>query len=201
MRNIILPALCVTAALGLPSTALANDGKHARYAAQLGFSPFGGSLNFSFNKNKKNTLTVAIGGSPTVGFLTLDIDGTKYDVESSTSYIGAFWNHRPFKEADWFRFNVGLAAGQISNTLTQANDANNVYTADYRQAPVGYMGIGFGNQVKEGFVIGFDMGLLSTAGPEVVPVKGTGADTQAIDDSFMFGPILPNGQLTVGWGW
>ena len=202
MRTLVLPLLCAAAAVALPTTAHAQKADHARYAAQLGFSPFGGSVNFSFNKNKKNSLTVALGGSPTLGFLTLDIDGAEYELESSTSYIGAFWNHRPFKDADWFRFNVGVAAGQISNTLTRGK---NVYTANYREAPVGYMGIGFGNQVKEGFLIGFDLGVLSSAGAEVSDNQGTGEDLRndraAIEDSFMFGPILPNGQLTVGWGW
>ena len=63
------------------------------------------------------------------------------------------------------------------------------------------MGLGFGNQVKEGFLIGFDMGILSTAGADVATVKGSGVDRDAIADSVLFGPLLPNGQLTVGWGW
>ena len=60
-------------------------------------------------------------------------------------------------------------------------------------------------QVKEGFLIGFDIGILSTAGPEISGNTGPNADDPgviaAIEDSALFGPLLPNGQLTIGWGW
>ena len=129
-------------------------------------SPFGGALNFGYNKNKRTSLVVAFGGAP-LGAVSMDIeiDNANYSVEGGTSWMGAFWNHRPLKEADWFRTNVGVATGQITNEITDKD--GNLYKANYRNNPVGYVGVGFGNRVKEGFLIGFDMGALFTPGPQV----------------------------------
>ncbi|MEC7946217.1 MAG: hypothetical protein VX265_01540 [Myxococcota bacterium] len=199
MRNLLLSSLCVAAAVTVPNTALANKGDHARYSAQLGVSPFGGAVNLGYNKNKRNTIVVAFGGAP-MGSVSMEMEFNNKDftVEGGTSWMGAFWNHRPIKDADWFRANVGFATGQITNELTEKGNKNNVYSAEWRNNPVGYVGVGFGNRVKEGFMIGFDVGALFTPGPQI---RGPDSATvEAIEESIFFGPVLPNGQLTVGWG-
>ena len=159
-------------------------------------SPFGGALNFGYNKNKRTSLVVAFVEPPGRRQHGHRDRQRHYSVEGGTSWMGAFWNHRPLKEADWFRTNVGVATGQITNEITDKD--GNLYKANYRNNPVGYVGVGFGNRVKEGFLIGFDMGALFTPGPQV---SGADPDTvAAIEDHFLFGPVLPNGQLTLGWG-
>ena len=63
------------------------------------------------------------------------------------------------------------------------------------------MGVGFGGRPKKGLVYSLDLGLLSTSGANVTPLKGGTTETAAkiADDSF-FGALLPNIQLGISWG-
>ena len=125
-----------------------------------------------------------------------DIGGNKYDIESSSSWVGAFIAHRPIDSAEWFRLMAGIGIGNIENEITAEDGA--VYHANYTENPVGYLGIGFGADTKKGFQWAFDLGWLQTAGPQV-----TGPDAAVIDDikdNWMFGNALPNIQLSLGYG-
>ena len=46
----------------------------------------------------------------------------------------------------------------------------------------------------------FDIGLLHTGGATVYAIEGDGAAAEDIKDSALFGAVLPNAQLTLGWG-
>ena len=200
MRKTMLAILSLS--LFICSPVLAHDTEpssdFAEYSVIAGVSPFGGSLMFGYNKNEKTSWLVGFGGLPGGNALEFDIDGTKYDVDSSSAWAGFFINHRPLENAMWFRLVAGLGFGSIENELDDGN--GNKYRADYRENPVGYVGVGFGSQAKKGFLIGFDIGMLYTGGPMVRPVAGDGADVEAIEDFWMFDSVLPNGQLTLGYG-
>ena len=110
--------------------------------------------------------------------------------------MGAFVTHRPIDGAEWFRLQAGIGLGQIENEITGAN--NEVYTTNYTENPVAYMGIGFGADTSKGFQWAVDLGLLQTAGPVV-----TGPDAAVVEDikdNWMFGSVLPNIQVNLGWG-
>ena len=172
----------------------------AQYGVQLGFSPFGGSLNFNYNTSPKTSYFAAIGGLPGAELELDDVGGTDYTVQSASSWVGFFVQHRPFEAADWFRFVVGLGIGSIDNELEDAD--GNVFQANYNDNPVGYLGVGFGARPVKGFSVGLDIGWLQTSGPEVSQVAGTpDADAlESIEDHMFFGNVLPNAQVTVGWG-
>ena len=127
------------------------------------------------------------------------IDDTEYDVTGSSSWSGVFWNHRPSKKADWFRVVSGVAAG---NTNMEVDDNNgNKYAAEYNEDPVFYTGVGFGNRPVKGFLIGFDIGMLATGGTTVCATENGDADQlEALNDNWRFENVLPNVQLTVGYG-
>ena len=196
--------LAMVGLFAITSPALAHDkaadSDFADYGIQLGVSPFGGSLNFNVNTSRKTSFFAAIGGLPS-GELDVEVEGTDYTVKSSSSWVGFFAQHRPFESAEWFRFVVGLGIGSIENELEDAD--GNQFTANYTENPVGYVGVGFGARPVKGFTIGFDIGWLQSSGPEVVQVAGnTAADGAAEDiaDHVFFGKVLPNAQLTLGWG-
>ena len=81
------------------------------------------------------------------------------------------------------------------------DDAGNAYKVNYNENPIGYLGVGFGGEAKKGFIWGFDLGLLHTARPMIQRTGGMGEDESAqLADYWLFGGLLPNIQLTVGWG-
>ncbi len=176
-----------------------EDPNFAEYNVALGVSPFGGSLNFSHNISHKTTYLAAVGGIDGIE-MDLGIDGTDYTVGSKSAWVGFFVNHRPFKNASWFRVVGGVGFGSIENELTDAD--GNRYRADYNDNPVGYFGVGFGAGTDKGFSIGFDIGTLYTSGPDVSQVDGleNKAAVESISNHFFFGSVLPNAQLTLGWG-
>ncbi len=188
------------------STAFADhheDGDDAEYAVNVAGSPFGAAVNFGRHTSEKTTWFAAIGGLPAgtpVSETTLDIDGTEYTVNSSSSYVGFFVNHRPFEGADWFRFNAGIAVGSIENALDDGS--GNTFEANYNVNPVGYVGIGAGFRPKKGLIYGLDIGWLQSSGPDISQTGGD-ADADALDaiaDHAFFGNVLPNVQVGIGWG-
>ena len=171
----------------------------ARYSSTIGMSPFGGSLNFGYNSSAKTSWIFTFGGSPEMeGPFKPEIDGTEYTPTGSSSWMGFFLNHRPFEGTQWFRLIAGLGIGHIEMELDDGQ--GNRYKAEYRESPVAYVGFGFGLEPKEGFIWGLDFGLLQTAGPIIVPLEGQGDQLEAIGDNWMFGTLLPNVQLSLGWG-
>ena len=71
-------------------------------------------------------------------------------------------------------------------------------TANYSENPVAYMGIGFGADTSKGFQWAIDLGLLQTAGPVVE--GGSDARRKDVEDHWMFGSVLPNLQVNLGYG-
>jgi hypothetical protein len=174
-----------------------NDNEFADYAAGISLSPFGGSVGFTHNWNPKTSFQAALGGFSGSAPISPEINGTSYDIDNSTSWIGMFINHRPFADADWFRLGTGIGIGTIKNTLSSEGSGDQ-YQADYEGNIVGYVGVGVGGQPKKGLVLSLDLGLLSTSGANV-----TGPDastTTAISNDATFGALLPNIQLGVAWG-
>ena len=60
------------------------------------------------------------------------------------------------------------------------------------------MGVGFGQRAVKGFTLGFDIGFLFGAGPEISGPDA--AKIEAIGGSTFFGSVLPNLQINVGYG-
>ncbi len=172
------------------------DSNFAEYTVLLGGSPFGGSLTFAVNQSKKTTYQFSLGGAPGIKMTDVEIGDSKYDIENTSSWVGAFINHRPIDGVEWFRVNAGIGIGNIENDIT-AGDGT-VYTANYTENPVGYLGIGFGADTNKGFQWAFDLGWLQTAGPMVMGPDA--AVVEDIKDNFMFGKVLPNMQLSLGYG-
>ena len=199
MRHILVLAL--VALMGVAPNALAeeaSDSDFANYSMSVGFSPFGGSVNFSVNPSRKTSYFTALGGLP-AGELEMEIDGTDYTVTSASSWMGFFVQHRPFESAEWFRLVVGLGIGSIENDLEDKD--GNKFVADYNENPVGYVGVGFGARNLKGFQAGFDIGWLQTAGPDIAQVEGDSPEAvESISEHVLFGNALPNFQLTLGWG-
>ena len=101
--------------------------------------------------------------------------------------------------ARWFRLVAGLGIGSIETELDDGD--GNTYDVHYKENPVGYLGLGFGGEAKKGFIWGFDLGVLQTSGPMIAKTGGMGADQSAeIGDNAFFGTVLPNLQVTLGWG-
>ena len=193
----------LTAALGLSVSGLAiaddHEGDFAQNSVNVGLNPFGSSINYGYAFSGQTNLQFTIGGLPSTELATFDIDGTDYTVTSGSSWTGAFINHRPVADADWFRLNFGIGIGVIRNNFTDAD--GNTYDAVFSEAPVGYTGIGFGFRPKKGLQYGLDIGLLFGSGPTVTPGEGNTSDAaDAIAASPLSADILPNFQLGIGWG-
>lgn len=173
----------------------AKDSNFADYTVLVGGSPFGYSFTFAANQSRKTSYNFSIGGLPGLK-MDQEIGGNDYESETSSSWMGAFITHRPIDGAEWFRLQAGIGLGQIENELTDEND--NVYTANYKENPVAYMGIGFGADTSKGFQWAVDIGLLQTAGPVVT---GPDADrVKDIEDFWFYGNVLPNFQVNLGYG-
>ena len=130
--------------------------------------------------------------------LEMEIEDETYKVKGKSAWTGFFINHRPLK-AEWFRLVAGIGFGHIENNLK--DDKGNHYRVNYTENPVGYVGIGFGNDTKKGFKVGFDFGLLYTGGATVTNVTDNDAATEDIRDFWLFGTVLPNAQLTLGYNY
>lgn len=196
MKKIIL---LTTAMFFCASYIIAQDeATTADYGVSVGFSPFGLSVSLAHNISAQTSVYVTAGGFPTADApFSPTIDGFgDYDLVSGSSWMGFFLNHRPFEDSDWFRINTGIGIGNIENTLTDASGAE--YTANYKENPVAYLGVGFGQRPVEGFTFGLDVGLLFGAGPVIAGPDPAKVD--AIGESPFFGNILPNFQLSVGYG-
>jgi len=178
-----------------------KDSNFAKYSLSGSFSPFGTSLNFGYNSCSKTSYQFSVGGFPeTEAPFKVEVDDSEYTVKGSSSWAGVFVQHRPVDDSKWFRLVFGFGVGQIKNSLDDGE--GNTYTANYTENPVIYSGIGFGGEAKKGFIWGFDIGLLSTAGPNVIQTSSmNGIDhTSDIEDFWAFGAMLPNAQLTLGYG-
>ena len=199
MKKIIAALICLSMS---NQNAFAQQGEKqfAEYGASIGVSPFGGSLNFQYNKNKKTSFFVSLGGLPeSKSFITPSIDGLdEIELNGKSSWMGFFLNHRPFNKADWFRVNMGIAIGSIENTITEIlPGGGGEYSVNYKTSPVGYFGLGVGQRTYKGITFGFDLGLLYGGGPEI-----TGPDPdkiEAISNSNFFSNVLPNLQLSLGY--
>ena len=105
----------------------AKDPNFARYSVSGSFSPFGGSLNFGYNSCKKTSYQFSIGGFPEAEApFKVEVDGSEYTVKGSSSWAGAFVQHRPVEGSEWFRLVFGFGVGQIKNSLDDGN--GNTYT-------------------------------------------------------------------------
>ena len=198
----IIAVLSIVLITGLTNVTISqsektNDNEFADYAAGISLSPFGGSVGFIHNWNSKTSFQAALGGFSGTAPVKPEINGTTYDIDNSTSWIGMFINHRPFEEADWFRLGTGIGVGTIKNTLS-SEGSTDIYQANYEGNIVGYVGFGFGGRPKKGLVFSLDLGLLSTSGAKVY---GHDASTATgISNDNTFGSLLPNIQLGISWG-
>lgn len=196
-------ALLIAASFSVDCQAQEDDAKEtATYGVSVGISPFGPSLGFSHNLSEKTTVQVSLGGFSGDNPVDQEIGGATFAGTAETNWMGIFLNHRPFEDYDWIRFNVGIGIGGIEATLTDVNDANHTYDVRYGDNPVGYVGIGFGSRPVEGVTVGFDIGGLHTSG---AVITSTGSTTNAtvmdeIPNTFGYGRVLPNLQLSVGYG-
>jgi hypothetical protein len=196
-------ALLIAASFTDDCQAQEDDAKEtATYGVSVGLSPFGPSLGFSHNLSEKTTVQVSLGGFSGDNPVDQEIGGATFAGTGETNWMGIFLNHRPFEDYDWIRFNVGIGIGGIEGTLTDVNDANHTYDFRYGDNPVGYVGIGFGSRPVEGVTVGFDIGGLHTSG---AVITSTGSTTNAtvmdeIPNTFGYGRVLPNLQLSVGYG-
>jgi len=196
-------ALLIAASFSVDCQAQEDDAKEtATYGVSVGISPFGPSLGFSHNLSEKTTVQVSLGGFSGDNPVDQEIGGATFAGTGETNWMGIFLNHRPFEDYDWIRFNVGIGIGGIEGTLTDVNDANHTYDVRYGDNPVGYVGIGFGSRPVEGVTVGFDIGGLHTSG---AVITSTGSTTNAtvmdeIPNTFGYGRVLPNLQLSVGYG-
>ncbi|RPG81790.1 MAG: hypothetical protein CBC74_001715 [Crocinitomicaceae bacterium TMED114] len=174
----------------------------ATYGVSVGISPFGPSLGFAHNLSEKTTVQVSLGAFSGDNPVDQDIAGATFAGTGETNWMGIFLNHRPFEDYDWIRFNVGIGIGGIEATLTDVNDANHTYDIRYGDNPVGYVGIGFGSRPVEGVTVGFDIGGLHTSGATIAST-GTTVNADVLDEipnTFGYGRVLPNFQLSVGYG-
>ena len=188
----------------LSSTAWAEDTKSedfADFSLNAGFSPFGGSVNYGHNMSKKTTWIFAFGFNPGLDApFKPKYGGEEFTVTSTSTWMGAFANHRPIASAEWFRVVAGIGLGYIEHEMDDGN--GNTYKVEYRENPVGYLGVGFGAEAKKGFVWGVDIGILQTSGPDITKTSEMGEDvSDEIRDDLMFsGKLLPNLQVTLGYG-
>ena len=107
-----------------------------------------------------------------------------------------------FEDYDWIRLNVGIGIGGIEGNLIDVADANHSYNIRYDNNPVGYVGIGFGARPVKGVNVGFDIGGLHTSGGDIT-ATGTNVNADVLEEipnTLGYGRVLPNLQLTVGYG-
>ena len=198
-RQLSMLAVLSLAFAATPAFADNHPEDFAQYGVSLAASPFGGSMSFVYNANTKTSYLFTLGGAAG-GSLDLEIGGNDYTVKSSSAWTGFFLNHRPLDSAEWFRLVAGLGIGRIDNELE--GDSGKAFQANYNENPVGYTGLGFGFDTSKGFQWGVDIGLLFGSGSEVRQVAGDDDPTAINDiaDYFLFGSVLPNFQVTLGWG-
>ena len=206
MKFLTLMLAVLTATFG---TALAADEdanpNFADYAVLAGISPFGGSFSFAHNSSEQTTWVFSIGGNADMN-LDIEIESEDYELVSESSWVGFFINHRPLENAKWFRLVAGLGVGSIENDLERIDSrgiaTNERYEANYKENPVGYLGVGFGLKPRKGFVWGVDIGWLQTAGPEIrgLTNDATVDGEEAIRASYLFGAPLLNLQVSLGYG-
>ena len=196
-------ALVMGLAFTLGSDAQEDGAKEtATYGVSVGISPFGPSLGFSHNLSEKTTVQVGVGAFSGDNPADLEIGGSTFSGTGETNWMGIFLNHRPFEDFDWIRFNVGIGIGGIESTLTDVNDPNHTYDVRYGDNPVGYVGIGFGSRPVEGVTVGFDIGGLHTSGAVITSTGTTDNEDvlKEIPNTLGYGRVLPNLQLSVGYG-
>ena len=200
METMTIRSLTVAVAAAALAASPAHAGKKADYGVNIGISPFGGSIGLGYHHTKKTTFQVAFGGSPAFDApFKLKRGEEEYTQNAGSSWMGFFVNHRPFADAEWLRVNTGLAVGHIEGTVT-GDDNGEEYKVEYKENPVGYLGIGFGAGTDKGIFYGFDIGALFSSGPEITAGEnGTAQGVEDFKDSAALGSVLPNFQLTLGY--
>ena len=85
------------------SGALAQDAtsEFADYSAGLAISPFGPSINLTYNVDGKNSISAGFGFSPEVNapealLPEFDTFGG-FSATATSSWMGVFWRHRPLE--------------------------------------------------------------------------------------------------------
>ena len=143
------------------TSAFADDHKDKdfAYSVNVGLSPFGGSLGFGYNANSKTTYQFALGGFSGEAPFKADVEGTEYTMETETTWVGFFVQHRPVDSARWFRLVAGLGIGSIETELDDGD--GNTYDVHYKENPVGYLGSV--SVAKPRFIWGFDLGCFKPA--------------------------------------
>lgn len=213
----LFSAAILIAACSVATAQETAEKEFASYGAGVAISPFGPSLNLTYNFDAKNTITIGIGGAPEANVpdgLLPNFDPlllSNAAVSGSSSWMGLFWRHRPFENQN-IGFNVGLASGQIENNLTADgfHEGESVsFSVNYTENPVMYFGLNYGGKPVKGFQVGFDLGVLSTGGADI---QYTGeaeelaehgddiADQMTEIKEKMAWTMLPNLQLTVSYG-
>jgi hypothetical protein len=196
-----------------------DDGakEFAEYSAGVAISPFGPSLNLTYNIDAKNSISVGFGGAPEGDVpdgLLPDFDPlllSEVSVAGSSSWLGVFWRHRPFANQA-IGFNLGMASGQIENNVTadgfHAGETVS-FSVNYTENPVMYFGVSYGSKPVKGFQVGLDLGALSTGGAQIL-YTGEAEELVAHGDDIadqiaeindkLAWTMLPNLQLSVSYG-
>ena len=196
-----------------------DDGakEFAEYSAGVAISPFGPSLNLTYNVDAKNSISVGFGGAPegdVPSFLLPNFDAlilSDASVAGSSSWLGVFWRHRPFENQN-VGFNLGLASGQIENNVTAGGfheDETVSFSVNYTENPVMYFGVNYGSKPVKGLQFGLDLGVLSTGGAHI-QYTGEAEELEAHGDDIalqiaeindkLAWTMLPNVQLSVSYG-
>ena len=171
------------------------DSDFADYGIGLAMSPFGPSLNLTYNLDAKNSISVGFGALPEGdvpdGFLP-DFDPLllpNVSVTGSSSWMGLFWRHRPFDNQN-LGFNLGLASGQIENNFTadgfHAGETVS-YSVNYTENPVVYFGLNYGLKP----VKGSSLALTWASYPLEVPTSNTPATVSVLTNWPYTGMISP----------
>ena len=213
----LFSAALFIAACSITTAQDAPEKEFASYGAGVAISPFGPSLNLTYNVDAKNTISIGIGAAPESNVpegLLPNFDPlllTNASVTGSSTWMGLFWRHRPFDNQN-IGFNVGMASGQIENNLTADgfhDDETVSFSVNYTENPVMYFGLNYGGKPVKGIQVGFDLGVLSTGGAEI-QYTGEAEELAAHGDDIaaqmteikdkMAWTMLPNFQLTVSYG-